>query len=121
MPLFDHAGNRVECLLRSTRVFALGAAARSGQRGQRERNNEWCSHEILHCANLTTLMQITVNGKLETLAVHSTVEEVVVRFRTSEVPCAVEVNARLVPHSKRTQVEVRDGDRIEIVTLVGGG
>ncbi|MSQ91205.1 MAG: sulfur carrier protein ThiS [Phycisphaerales bacterium] len=66
-------------------------------------------------------MQITVNGNSETLAGPSTLEEVVVRFRTSAAPCAVEVNERLVPHSKRTQVEVRDGDRIEIVTLVGGG
>ena len=72
-------------------------------------------------ANLATLMQITVNGKCEILQRSSTVEEVVVRFRTSEVPCAVEVNERLVPHNKRRLVEVCEGDRIEIVALVGGG
>ncbi len=66
-------------------------------------------------------MQITVNGKPETLAHPATVEEVVMLFRTAAVPCAVEVNARLVPHAMRTLVEIKEGDRVEIVTLVGGG
>ncbi len=66
-------------------------------------------------------MQITVNGKPETLAHPTTVEEVVMRYRATAAPCAVEVNARLVPHTQRALVEVKEGDRIEIVTLVGGG
>ncbi len=36
-------------------------------------------------------------------------------------PCAVEVNRALVPKSKHAQHELRDGDTVEVVTLVGGG
>lgn len=66
-------------------------------------------------------MQITVNGKPETLVHPATVEDVVMRFRVAVVPCAVEVNAQLVPHAKRALVAIKEGDRVEIVTLVGGG
>ncbi len=66
-------------------------------------------------------MQITVNGKQETLPEPTTVEAVVLRFRPRAGACAVEVNERLIAHNTRAQVEVCDGDRIEIVTLVGGG
>jgi sulfur carrier protein len=37
------------------------------------------------------------------------------------VPCAVEVNRELVPHRQHARHALRAGDRIEVVTLVGGG
>jgi sulfur carrier protein len=37
------------------------------------------------------------------------------------VPCAVEVNRSLVPHRRHAEHALRDGDRVEVVTLVGGG
>jgi sulfur carrier protein len=36
-------------------------------------------------------------------------------------PCAVEVNARLVRRAERAATTLSDGDRVEVVTLVGGG
>jgi sulfur carrier protein len=33
----------------------------------------------------------------------------------------VEVNGELVPKKRHAEHQVRDGDRVEIVTLVGGG
>lgn len=66
-------------------------------------------------------MQVTINGKTENLADHCTVAEAVLRFRSVDVPCAVEVNERLVPHDKREGISLKAGDRIEIVTFVGGG
>ncbi|MDA1263071.1 MAG: sulfur carrier protein ThiS [Planctomycetota bacterium] len=66
-------------------------------------------------------MQVTINGKSEILKESCTVAEAVLRFRSVDVPCAVEVNERLVPHDKRESISLQSGDRIEIVTLVGGG
>jgi len=66
-------------------------------------------------------MQVTINGKPENLTDSCTVAEAVLRFRSVDVPCAVEVNERLVPHDKRESISLKAGDRIEIVTLVGGG
>jgi sulfur carrier protein len=37
------------------------------------------------------------------------------------VPCAVEVNRALVPHRRHAEHALSQGDRIEVVTLVGGG
>ncbi len=34
---------------------------------------------------------------------------------------AVEVNEEVVPREQHATTELRDGDRVEIVTLVGGG
>ena len=66
-------------------------------------------------------MQVTINGKPENLTDSCTVAEAVLCFRSVDVPCAVEVNERLVPHDKRESISLKAGDRIEIVTLVGGG
>jgi thiamine biosynthesis protein ThiS len=35
--------------------------------------------------------------------------------------CAVEVNRQLVPKKQHESQELKDGDSVEIVTLVGGG
>jgi len=66
-------------------------------------------------------MQIVVNGKNEILPAPCTVAEFVERFGAGNIPCAVEVNERLVAHDRRATVSLQAGDRIEIVTLVGGG
>jgi len=36
-------------------------------------------------------------------------------------PVAIEVNEDLVPVEQHSQVSLKDGDRLEIVTLAGGG
>jgi len=36
-------------------------------------------------------------------------------------PVAVEVNRELVPRERQAAHRLADGDRVEIVTLVGGG
>jgi sulfur carrier protein len=38
-----------------------------------------------------------------------------------KAPCAVEVNARLVRKSEHPTHALAAGDRVEVVTLVGGG
>lgn len=36
-------------------------------------------------------------------------------------PCAVERNGRVVPKAQHASTELDTGDRVELVTLVGGG
>ncbi len=75
-------------------------------------------------------MLVTLNGNLATLPDPSTVAAAIEHLRSirgdgaapgARIPCAVEVNKRLVPHREHAAAELRDGDQIEIVTLVGGG
>jgi thiamine biosynthesis protein ThiS len=49
------------------------------------------------------------------------VQDLLRRIGREGVPCAVEVNEALVPHRERAARDLTDGDRVEVVTLVGGG
>ena len=66
-------------------------------------------------------MKITLNGE-ETEIVGALTVETLVRARGLEhAACATEVNRRLVRKDERDAATLKDGDRVEIVTLVGGG
>lgn len=65
-------------------------------------------------------LQILVNGESDTLEAPATVAALVAR-RAPRPPFAVEVNKRLVRRSTYESTPLAEGDRVEIVTLVGGG
>lgn len=66
-------------------------------------------------------MQLTVNGELRVLPDVRTVADVLRALGLDRAPCAVEVNRALVPKPHHATAEVREGDHLEVVTLVGGG
>ena len=66
-------------------------------------------------------MGITINGKKLSLEDETTVASLLRERRLEPIRVAVEVNADLVPRRLFPETILRDGDRIEIVTFVGGG
>jgi len=66
-------------------------------------------------------MRITINGKEETTDNGTSVAALLGRLELAPVRVAVEINEDLVPRRTFEERIVRDGDRIEIVTFVGGG
>ncbi|MCC9644809.1 sulfur carrier protein ThiS [Rhodopirellula sp. JC740] len=67
------------------------------------------------------MIDITVNGRPTKIDRPMPIDEL---LRTVEVPknyLAVEVNEDVVPREEYPSVIVGDGDRVEVVTLVGGG
>lgn len=66
-------------------------------------------------------MNLTVNGKPESLPDGATVRDLLQTHALDQAPCAVEVNRELVPKRIHTSRRLDDGDIVEIVTLVGGG
>ena len=66
-------------------------------------------------------MNVELNGALKELPEGCTVHEMLRTVGREGVPCAVEVNRSLVPHRRHAEHALREGDRIEVVTLVGGG
>ena len=50
-----------------------------------------------------------------------TIASLLVHLGFAKQICAVEVNNSLVPHTERENFNVHEGDKIEIVSLVGGG
>lgn len=66
-------------------------------------------------------MDIIVNAEPHTLPDGSTLADLVEELGLGDAPCAAEVNQSLVPKRQHGTHELRDGDRVELVTLVGGG
>ncbi|MEO1524603.1 MAG: sulfur carrier protein ThiS [Planctomycetota bacterium] len=67
------------------------------------------------------MISITVNGETVEIESEMTVETL---LETVDVPpnyLAVEVNADVVPRESYGEAMVREGDEVEVVTLVGGG
>jgi thiazole synthase len=64
---------------------------------------------------------ITVNGESRPLPEPWTVAELLRRLGRDPGKVAVEVNREVVPRARQSAQELRDGDAVEIVTLVGGG
>jgi thiazole synthase len=66
-------------------------------------------------------MNLTINGEIRSLPELLTVADLLSRLGHHSRRVAVEVNLEVVPQSRHTDHRLADGDRVEIVTLVGGG
>jgi len=66
-------------------------------------------------------VRIELNGKPREVAPGTTLAELVQSLGLSSERVAVERNQRLVPRAEHERTELGAGDRIELVTLVGGG
>lgn len=64
---------------------------------------------------------MTVNGAAHEIAAGSSAADLVAGAGLAGRPLAVEVNERIVPRRDLAGCMLHAGDRIEIVTLVGGG
>lgn len=68
-----------------------------------------------------SLVSITVNDAPRTVPAGTNVEGLLELLGLKPRFLAVELNRQVVPRNLHGQTTLSDGDRIEIVTLVGGG
>jgi len=66
-------------------------------------------------------MRITVNGQPRDVQGVTTIAELLNQLQVPARGVAVEVNQQLAPRSQHAEVQLQDGDQVEVVTLVGGG
>lgn len=66
-------------------------------------------------------MNIRVNGEDRDIAAGSTVATLLGELGVAQPHVAVEVNLEVVPRAQHRETVLTDGDRVEVVTLVGGG
>lgn len=66
-------------------------------------------------------MQIVVNGTPREVAAGLTIARLLEELRIEPKHVAVEVNLELVPRGRHSERALSSGDRLEVVTLVGGG
>ncbi|MDG2014086.1 MAG: sulfur carrier protein ThiS [Pirellulaceae bacterium] len=67
------------------------------------------------------MLTITINGEPNQVAVGCTIEQLLASFEKRGGPVAVERNAELVPSSEHATTELQSGDKLEVVSLTGGG
>ena len=66
-------------------------------------------------------MEVLVNGQSQEVADGTTVAQLLSERGMIASHVAVEVNLQLVPRDTHAARVLREGDRLEVVTLVGGG
>jgi sulfur carrier protein len=66
-------------------------------------------------------MNINVNGQKRAISANSTIAELLSELGLESRHVAVEVNLEIVPRGKHAEHRLAEGDRLEVVTLVGGG
>lgn len=66
-------------------------------------------------------MTIQVNGQPREIADGSSVAELLEDLGVKQPHVAVELNLEVVPRAQHAATPLREGDRLEVVTLVGGG
>lgn len=62
-----------------------------------------------------------MNGEPRELPESTTVRQVVELVSPAGAAAAAEVNQRLIPRRAQETTVLSEGDRVEVVTLVGGG
>ena len=66
-------------------------------------------------------MRLTVNGRETELPGGGSVVDLLAALGLAGRPVAVERNRVVVPRAEHAKTALAEGDRIEVVTLVGGG
>ncbi len=64
---------------------------------------------------------VIVNGESRAVPTGSTAGDLVEALGLAGRPIAVEVNQEVVPRARLADCRLQPGDRLELVTLVGGG
>ena len=64
---------------------------------------------------------VIVNGESRAVPAGSTAGDLVEALGLAGRPLAVEVNEEVVPRARLADCRLQSGDRLELVTLVGGG
>ncbi len=66
-------------------------------------------------------MNIFVNGQPRDVATGTTIAQLLESLRLDPRTLAVELNLDVIPRGRHAEWTLQEGDRLEIVTLVGGG
>jgi sulfur carrier protein len=66
-------------------------------------------------------VKIVFNGEPRETADRLTVAQLLDELKLADKPVAVEVNFEVVPRRRHREHVLCEGDRLEVVTLVGGG
>jgi len=64
---------------------------------------------------------VQINGEAREIDERTSIATLVESLGLTAPHVAIELNLEVVPRARHSETMLRDGDRLEIVTLVGGG
>ena len=70
---------------------------------------------------MSTSIDVVINGKARTVAVGTSVLVLLGELGLGDKRVAVERNRHVIPRAQHATTLLADGDRLEVVTFVGGG
>ena len=70
---------------------------------------------------MSTRIDVVINGQTRTVKVGTTIASLIVELGLADRRVAVEKNREVVPRAVHATTTLVDGDRLEVVTFVGGG
>jgi len=71
---------------------------------------------------MSVTMQLTINGKPRSFdAKNFTITQLIINLNLEGKRLAIECNGEIVPRSQFADIQLADGDKLEIVGAVGGG
>ncbi|MEM9413371.1 MAG: sulfur carrier protein ThiS [Planctomycetota bacterium] len=66
-------------------------------------------------------IQIQLNGKQKSVRASFSISELLVELEIAHPAVAVEINQQIQPRNEFASTKLKDGDVVEVVSLVGGG
>lgn len=78
-------------------------------------------HVVVASATMSTSIDVVINGQSQTVKVGTTVATLIESLGLRDRRVAVERNRSVVPRAQHASTVLADGDRLEVVTYVGGG
>jgi len=71
--------------------------------------------------NIKNKIKITVNGKQMQVIPKFSVKSLIVKLRMPLNKIAIELNKKIINKKSISKIQLKKGDRIEIVHFIGGG
>jgi sulfur carrier protein len=76
---------------------------------------------VVGSAPMSTEIDVVINGKARTVAEGTSVLALLGELGLGDKRVAVERNLEVIPRAQHATTLLADGDRLEVVTFVGGG
>ena len=70
---------------------------------------------------MNSQLQIQINGTIHSVQKGTTVSTLIQILALTGRKIAVEINKEIVPQSQHGQIQLCEGDRVEIIEAIGGG
>ena len=71
--------------------------------------------------NIKNKIKITVNGKQMQIIPKFTLKSLITKLKMPLNKIAIELNKKIIDKRKISKIQLKKGDRIEIVHFIGGG